>query len=83
MKFKVKHTGNERTRDESLIKLLKSPAIRSVSLKKLLLKFEILSSNANELYVTLNLLAQEKQAGKSSIIIIEEIVAIADKVSEY
>ena len=34
LRFEVKHTGNKNTRDECLVKLSSSPAIRAGSLKK-------------------------------------------------
>ena len=46
-------------------------------------KLIFLSFNPNELCDRLKLLVQEKQAGKKSNIMNEEIVAIADKLLEY
>ena len=42
-----------------------------------------LSSDSNELCDRLKLLLQEKQAGNNSDIVIEDIIAIADKLKEY
>ena len=81
MYFDDKTLGNKNGRDKSLIRLLKSPTIMAGSLKESKLRF--LSSNPNELCDRLRLLLQEKQAGNSSGILSEEIIAIADKLIDY
>ena len=75
----LKAHGNKSTRDRSLIKLLKSPAITASGV----LNTIFLSSDADELCNRLKLLLQEKQAGNNSDIINQEIVAIVDKLLEY
>ena len=81
MYFDVKATGNKSTRDRTLIKLLRSPSIM-VSASGVS-KTRFLPSDPNELCDRLKLLIQERQAGNNSNIIDEEIVAIADNLSEY
>ena len=69
----------------SSVKLCNSPAIRSGFLKISKPKgfpTRLLSSNPNELSDSLKLLLQEKQAGNSSDILNEEIMAIADRLLE-
>ena len=78
--FDEKVSGNKSTRDKSLKRLLKSPAIMAGSLKESNTTW--LSSAPNELCDRLKLLLQEKQAGSNYDIINEEIVAIADKLLE-
>ena len=78
MNFDTKALGNKSTRDRTLIKLLKSPAIMASGVSNTI----FLSSNPDELCERLNLL-QEKQAGNISDIINQEIVAIVDKLLEY
>ena len=46
-------------------------------------KTRFLFSNPNELYDRLNILLQEKRAGKSTNIIKEKLVAIVDSTIEY
>ena len=79
MNFDLKAPGNKSTRDRTLIKLLKSPAIMASGVSKTL----FLSSDSDELCDRLKLLLQEKQAGNNSDIINGEIVAIVDKLLEY
>ena len=80
MNFDTKTLGNKSTRDITLIKLLKSPAIIASGIPKSI----FLSSDPNELCDRLKLLLQEKHAGKNnSNIINEEIIAIVDKLIEY
>ena len=81
MNFDTKALGNKSTRDRTLIKLLKSPGLM-VSASGVS-KTIFLSSDANELCDRLKLLLQEKNAGNNSDIIIDEIVAIVDKLLEY
>ena len=75
MHFDVRDIGRKFTRDSTLKKLLKSPAIMALGISKIVL----LSSDLDELCDRLKLLLQEKQAGKNSDIINEEIIAIVDK----
>ena len=75
MNFDSKAQGNKSTRDRTLIKLLKSPAITASGVSNTI----FLSSDADELCNRLKLLLQEKQAGNNSDIINREIVAIVDK----
>ena len=61
MHFDTKPLGNKSTRDRSLIKILKSPAIMASGVSKTI----FLSSDPNELCYRLKLLLQEKQAGNN------------------
>ena len=79
MNFDLKAVGKKSTRDKTLIKLLKSPAIIASGFSKTI----ILSSDPNELCDRLRLLLQEKHAGNNSDIINQEIVVIVDKLLEY
>ena len=79
MHFDLRAQGNKSTRDRTLIKLLKSPAITASGVSKTI----FLSSDPNELCDRLKLLLQEKNAGNNSDIINDEIVAIIDKLLEY
>ena len=79
--FDAKALSNKSTRDRTLIKLLKSPGVM-VSASGVS-KTIFLSSDPDELCNRLNLLLQEKHAGKKSGKIHEEIVAIVDKLLEY
>ena len=78
MHFDTKALGKKSTRDKTLIKLLKSPAIMASGVTTI-----FLSENPDELCDRLKLLLQEKQAGNNSDIINDEIVAIVDKLLEY
>ena len=78
MHFDTKAQGNKSTRDRTLIKLLKSPAIMASGISTI-----FLSSDPDELCNRLKLLLQEKHAGNISDIINNEIVAIVDKLLEY
>ena len=78
MHFDTKALGKKSTRDKTLIKLIKSPAIMASGVTTI-----FLSSNPDELCERLKLLLQEKHAGNNSYIINEEIVAIVDKLLEY
>ena len=73
--------GKKSNRDKSFKGSLKSPAIVAGSLRKS--NTRLLSSDLNKLYDSLKYLIQDKQARRDSDIINEEIVAIADKLSEY
>ena len=78
MNFDLKAQGNKSTRDRTLIKKLKSPAIMALGVTTI-----FLSENPDEFYNRLKLLLQEKQAGNNSDIINDEIVAIVDELLEY
>ena len=71
-------TSNESTRDRSLIKVPKSPAIMAYEISTI-----FLPSDLNELCDGLKRLLQEIQAGKISDIINEESIALVDKSLEY
>ena len=77
--FDLKAQCNESTRDRTLIKLLKSPAIMASGVSNTI----FLSSDPDELCDRLKLLLQEKQAGNNSDIINHETVAIIAKLIEY
>ena len=88
MIFDEKAWSEKSTRDRTLIKLLKSPAMIVWSLEKKPFskptetKTRFLSSNLIELGDRLSLLLQDKQAGENSDKIIEEIVATVDTLLE-
>ena len=77
LNFDMSARGNKSTRDRTLTKLLKSPAIMASGVTIFLLE------NPDDLCNRLKLLLQEKQAGNNSDIINQEIVAIVDKLLEY
>ena len=79
MNFNIKRKGNKSDRDESFIRLLKSPAIMASGISKTI----FLSSNPDELCNRLKLLLQQKHGGNNSDLINEEILAIVDKLLEY
>ena len=79
MLFYLKAVDKKSTRDRTLIKLLKSPAIMASRVSNTI----ILSSDPDELCDRIKLLLQEKQAGNNSDIINQDIVAIVDKLLEY
>ena len=79
MNFNIEQKGRKSDRDRSLIKLLKSPAVMASGISNII----ILSSDPDETCKRLKLLLQEKQTGDDSNIIIEEIIAIVDKLLEY
>ena len=84
MCFDESARGNKNPRDRSVIGRINSPCIMvfaSGDSKKSFSKTRFLSSDPNELCDRLKLLLQEKQVGNNSIIIDEEIVAIAGKVN--
>ena len=62
MNFDLKAQGNESTRDKTLIKLLKSPAIMASGISKT----RFLSFDRDELCGTLKLVLQEKHGGNNS-----------------
>ena len=76
--FDVRAPGNKSTRDRTLIKLLKSPAIMASGISTILLP-----SDPKKLCDRWILLVQQKPAGNNSGIINDEIVAIVDKLLEY
>ena len=78
MNFDMRAQGNKSTRDCTLIKLLKSPAIMASGVTTI-----FLSSDPNELCDRLKLLLQEKHAANNSDIINQQIVALVDKLLEY
>ena len=78
MNFDLKAQGNKSTRDRTLIKLPKSPAIIASGATRI-----FLSENPGELCNRLSLLLQERQAGNNSNIINDETIAIVDKILEY
>ena len=65
MNFDLKAPGKKSTRDRTLIKFVKSPAITASGVSKTI----FLSSDPNELCDRLKLLLQEKQIGNNSDII--------------
>ena len=78
MNFDLRAQSNKSTRDRTLTKLLKSPAIMASGVTTI-----FLSENPDELCNKLKFLLQEKQAGNNSDIISQEIVALVDKLLEY
>ena len=80
MHFDTKAVGKKSTRDKTLIKLLTSPGliVSALGVSKII----FLSSDPDELCNRLKLLLQEKYAGNNSDKIIDEIVAIVDKLLE-
>ena len=81
MYFDVKATCKKSDRDRTLISLLKSPGLM-VSASGVSNTIFLLS-DPKELCNRVKLLLQEKQAGKISHKITEEIVTIVDKLIEY
>ena len=81
MHFDPKAFGNKSIRDRKLIKLPNSPVllVSASGVSKTI----FLSSDPNELCDRLKLLIQEKNAGNSSNILNDGIVAIIDKLLEY
>ena len=79
MKFDIKKKSRPSTRDSSVIRILKSPAIMASGTSNII----ILSSDSNDLCNRLKLLLQEKQAGNNCDLYNDEIVAILDKLLEY
>ena len=79
MNFDLKAVGKKSTRDRTLIKLFKSPAIIASGI----LKTKFLSSDPDEHCNRLKLLLQEKHTGNNSDINNDEIVAIVDRLLEY
>ena len=81
MNFDTKALGNKSTRHRTLKKLPKSPGLM-VSASGVS-KTIFLSSDPDGICDRIKLLLPEKQAGNNSDIIIQEIVAIVDKLLEY
>ena len=79
MHFDEGGQGRKSTRDRTLIKLLKSPAIMALGVSNTI----ILSSDTDELCDRSKLLLLQKQAANNSDIFNQEIVAIVDKLLEY
>ena len=79
MNLDIKAQGNKSTRDRTLIKLVKSPAIMASGISKTM----FLPSDANELCDRLKLLLQEKRGGNNSELFDEEIITIVDRLLEY
>ena len=71
-------SGKKSTRDKSFIKLPKSPAIMASGI---FTSFQ--TGNFIEICDRLKLLLQEKQTANKSGIIIEEIIALVDNLSEF
>ena len=89
MYFDEKALGSKSTRDKAFIRLLKSFGIMvsasgvSTFYKKKLSNTIFLSTDPNEFCDRLKVSIQEKQTGKISDLINEEVIAIADKLLEY
>ena len=73
-----KASEDKSTRDATVIKLLKSLAFMASGISTM-----FSPENLNDLCDRIKLLVQEKQSGNITHIIIEEIVAIADKLIQY
>ena len=78
MHFDLKAPGNKSTRDRTLIKVLKTPAIMASGNST-----KCLPSDPEELCNRIKLLLQETQAGNNSDLINKEIVPIVAKLLEY
>ena len=78
MNFDLRAPGNKSTRDRTLIKLLKTPAIMASGISTI-----FLPSDPDRFCNRLKLLLQEKHSGNNSDIINDELVAIVDKLLEY
>ena len=76
MNFDLKALGKKSTRDKTLIKMLESPGF--IVFASGVSKMIFLSSDPNELCDRIKLLLQERQAGKNSDIINNEVVALID-----
>ena len=81
MHFDVKAQGKKTTRGRTFIKFLKSPG--SIFSASAVSETKLLSSDPDELCTRSKLLLQENHAGNNFDIIIEEILAIVDKLIEY
>ena len=78
MNFDLKKIGRPSTRDRSVKRILDSPAIIASGISTI-----FSSGNPDEFCDRIKLLLQPKQAGNSSNVINEEVVAIVDKLLEY
>ena len=78
MQFDLRGLGNKSTRDSTVIKLLKSPAIMVSGFSTI-----FLPSSLNKNCDRLKLLIQEIQARNTSDIINNEMFAIFDKLLEH
>ena len=78
MTFDIKQVGQPSNKGRSEITLFNSPAIMGSGISTI-----FLTENPNEICDRLDLLPQGKPAGNNSDMIIEEIVAIVDKLLEY
>ena len=81
MNFDMKQKGQESNRDKSMTKIIKSPSLMVSALAVSEALF--LSFHPYELCDRLKVILREKQAGKNSDLIKEEIVDIGDKLLEY
>ena len=79
LNFDVKTQGRKSTRDSSLMKLIKSPAIIALGISITI----FIPSDLDELCHKLTLLLHEKQAGNNSNVISEETIAIVIELLEY
>ena len=81
MNFDLKGVGIKSTRDRKFINLPKPPGlfVSPSGVSNTLFS----SSDPDEIGDSFVLLLQEKQAGNTSDIIVEEIVAIVDRIIEY
>ena len=78
MHFDLRGIGDKSTRDRTLIKLLKSPAIKAARIQNVI----FLPSDSDEFCNRLKLILQEKHAGNNSDLINKEIFAMLDKLLE-
>ena len=78
MHYDVRGIGNESTRDRTLIKVLKAPAIMDSGISKII----FLSSDSDELCIRLKLVLQEKHAGNNLKVIDKEVFTILEKLLE-
>ena len=79
MNFDLKAHGRKSIQGSTLIKILKSPAIKALGFSKR----NFLSSDPDELCDRLKFFLQEKHGANNSDIINEKIVAIVDNLLEY
>ena len=79
MHFDERGRGRKSTRDRTIIKLPKSPAVMASGISRTI----FLSSDPDDFCDRLKLLLQEKQGGNNCDIIKQEIVVIVDKFLEY
>ena len=79
MHFDVRGQGRESSRDHTLIKVQKSPAIMASGTSNT----TFLPSDLDELYDRLKFLLQQIEAGNNSDIINDKILALVDNFLEY